>query len=537
MSKRIASIIYVVCTIILISLWYLTMPVINFNFWGLPILFVFYGALIFGLNIWLNNKFNLFGAIIIAISLIFIIIVPFFNTSAIFHSQSYRSLIGNIEEGIFSGEISPIDVENIRLVDQDMARKLGDKKLGEDPALGSQSQLGVFNIQKVQDKLYWVAPLQHRSFWKWNDNREGTKGYIMVSATNPQDVKLIQEVEEKPIRIKYQPMGYFNDNLRRHIYFNGYLSMGTSDYSFEINDEGKPFWVITLFQKEVGYAGNNATGVLVVDAETGKLDRYDINNAPLWVDRIQPEDFIQNQLNDWGSYVKGWLNSFLAEEGVLQASPGTSLVYGENNNSYWYTGMTSSGNDESTIGFVLVNTRTKEAKLYKQAGATEEAAMGSAEGKVQEMGYQATYPIMYNIIGVPTYVCSLKDNAGLVKMVAMISVKDYTILGIGESKLDALRAYRSALMNRGDTTIVKGEEAVKTLEGKVLRVSTDIRNGSSLYYMVISGAEHKIFIGTSNVSQEVPLTNVGDTVSIKYGSEDSPYIDIAEFDNKELVIK
>ena len=50
---------------------------------------------------------------------------------------------------------------------------------------------------------------------------------------------------------------------------------------------------------------------------------------------------------------------------------------------------------------MLVDTRTKEAKLYKQPGATETAAMTSAEGKVQEKNYQATFPVMYNILGKP----------------------------------------------------------------------------------------------------------------------------------------
>jgi hypothetical protein len=57
--------------------------------------------------------------------------------------------------------------------------------------------------------LYWVAPLLHLVFFKWLNNQEGTAGYVMVSATNERDVKLVQNVAGKAIKIKYQQGAYF----------------------------------------------------------------------------------------------------------------------------------------------------------------------------------------------------------------------------------------------------------------------------------------------------------------------------------------
>ncbi|MCK4259607.1 MAG: hypothetical protein KAX49_11555 [Halanaerobiales bacterium] len=535
--KKINSIIsYIISTIIILLIWYKTLPVLNVFFWGLPILLLFFGVFICLIDSVAKKKINKFGVLFLIVGIIFITIVPFITSSPIFHSSKYRNIIGSIEESTFLKDISTIDVNNIRLVDQKMAMKLGDKKIGEDPALGSQAELGEFSIQKVNNSLYWVAPLLHRSFWKWKDNREGTNGYVMVSASNPQDVKLVQKLGDSPIKIKYQPNGFFNDYLKRHVYFHGYANIGMTDFTFEIDDNGKPYWVITLFKKEVGYGGNNAIGVVLVDAQSGKIERYDIADAPSWVDRIQPERFIKTQLNHWGIYVKGWLNSFLSEDKVLKVTPGMSLVYGDDNNSYWYTGITSSGNDESTVGFVLVNTRTKETKFYKQSGATELAAMSSAEGKVQEKNYKATFPIMYNILGVPTYVCSLKDKAGLIKLVAMVSVEDYSILGVGETKNDALRSYRNSLKSKGNFIAIDDIANEEKIEGQVLRISADVRNGVSYYYLLISGKEINIFIATSDISLELPLTNVGDTVFIKYSKGKSVFIDISEFDNKDIEV-
>lgn len=525
---------YVFSTLIILWLWYLALPVINLYFWGLPILVLVYGVLILGFDLILKKYLNKIGVSLIIIGLIFTTVIPFFTSSSLLHASKYRDIIGEIKESKFTQDISPIDIDQIRLVDQEMAMRLGDKKLGEDPALGSQAELGDYNIQRVKDELYWVAPLLHRSFWKWKDNRAGTEGYVIVSASNPQNVRLVQKLGDKEIRIKYQPNAFFGEYLKRHLYLNGYMNIGLTDYTFEINEQGEPFWVVTLYQKEVGYGGNNAVGVLVVDAQTGEINKYEIDNAPSWVDRIQPEAFINSQLNDWGVYVKGWLNSLLAEEGVLKVTPGMSLVYGNDNNSYWYTGLTSSGSDESTIGFVLVNTRTKETKLYRQSGATELAAMSSAEGKVQEKNYTATFPIMYNILGVPTYVCSLKDKAGLVKLVAMISVEDYSLLGIGETKLDALRAYRSVLKSKGNAMKIDDTVSEVVLEGKILRISYDIKNGNSYYYFIIEGKKDKVFIASSQVSHEVPLTKAGDQVYIKYDQGESVVIDVVEFDNRNL---
>ena len=528
---------YIIALITIIILWYIILPVLRFNYFGIPLLITVFGLIVVLIDSALTRRVNLIGSIILTIGILFMTVIPFITSSAIFNADEYRNIIGEIKEGDFTEDLSPIDITNLRLVDEEMALRLGDKKIGQDPALGSQATLSRFNIQKVNGKLFWISPLQHRSFFKWRDNSDGTRGYIMVSASNPQDVKLVQKVNDKNLKIKYQPGAFFGDDLKRHIYKNGYNNIGLTDYTFEIDESGKPYWVVTLFEKRVGFSGEDATGVLIVDAQTGKIEEYDINNAPEWVDRIQPEEFIETQLNDWGIYIKGWLNSFLAEEEVLEVTPGISLVYGKDNNSYWYTGITSSGSDESTIGFVLVNTRTKEAKLYRQSGATETAAMSSAEGKVQEKNYVASFPIMYNILGVPTYVCSLKDKAGLIKMVAMISVEDYSILGIGETKQDALRAYRSSLKSKGNFINIEEDVDVEEIEGKVLRFSTDIRNGESYYYLIVSGIENKIFIGTSNTSQELPLTNVGDTVYVRYDLSNSVYIDITEFDNRSLDLK
>lgn len=525
---------------------YLHMPVLNYGFFGLPFLlfllslvYIFWSKLIY-VKTSAGNKANLnvrkggdnWVFLLPVIFILYITVLPMVTSWALFYNQKYRNLIGKVETGEnFANHIAPISIENIRVVDKPLAYLLGDKVLGAQPALGSQVNLGEFAIQKVNGTLYWVAPLVHSGFFKWNQNKEGTNGYVMVNATNERDVKLVQEIDGKPIRIKYQLQSFFQSQLERHLYFNGYASQGLTDYTFEIDDQGLPYWVVTKYKKTIGFYGEEAIGVLVVNAESGEIKDYGIDDTPEWIDRIQPEDFIENQLNDWGEFVNGYWN--FSNQDKLQITENLTLVYGEDNKSYWYTGFTSVGGDEATVGFVLVDTRTKHTVWYKQGGATEYAAQNSAIGKVQEKGYYASLPIPYNINNVPTYVMTLKDNGGLVKMYAMVAIEDYTIVGVGNTLQETLMAYKNAYNMTGNKINPDSQTQQNLLNAVVQRIGTDIKNGNSFYYLTLSGA-NKIFIGSTQISNELPITLVGDSVQVSYDNDSDVLIGLSTFKNLSM---
>lgn len=534
--------IYGISLFVVLLYAFIQLPVLSFNFTSTlsvgVIFFVIAGLLDMMLDRGETTSKTAKNNFTIAIGLVVLmIVIPFITTTPVLHAKAYRNLIGEVKESEFTNDISPVSVNDIRLVDEEMAKKLGDKKLGEVPAIGSVSKLGKFHVQNVDGELYWVAPLVHRDIVKWVTSLSGTSGYVKVSASNPQDVQLVQKVGGKDIKIVYQPEAYFLQDLQRHLYIHGVVNVGMSDFTLEINDQGKPYWVVSLYKNKVGFGGANAVGTALVDAETGDIQRYSVKDTPKWVDRIQPSELVTDQITDWGLYVNGFINSVVSEKGVLVPTEGISLVYGNDNKSYWYTGITSSGGDESTIGFMLVDSRTKEAKLYKQPGATELAAMKSAEGNVQEKNYEATYPIMYNILGNPTYVSSLKDKAGLVKRVAFISVEDYNVLGIGENKNEALRNYKEALESKGnDLVIDEGADGIddKVLEGTVTRISPDVRGGNTTYYITVDSNTEIVFKETSKLSNELPLTQVGDKIVISYEKAEDGIADMTKFDNLNI---
>ncbi len=533
--KRAKIIIYLILLLVVGPLYlYFSLPVISPWFAGLPVGVLFLSMLIAIMEIRVvkGQKSGIFvAAVIVALLTLIYIIGMSMAGLPMFRAQKYHKLLGEVqEEESFSKDIAPIAIDKIRIIDQDVAARLGDKVLGNDPALGSQVNVGEFRIQKVGSQLYWVAPLEHSGFFKWLNNRGGTPGYIKVSATDSRDVKLVQKLDNgKDVKIKYQMGGFFGDYLPRHAYFKGYYHVGLTDYTFEIDDEGNPYWVITLFKHEIGFSGNNAYAIIVVDAMNGETNKYTEEDAPKWIDRIQPKEIIESQIDAWGEYVHGFWN--FSNRDKLTATKGMSLVYGEDNSSYWYTGITSVGSDESTIGFMLVNTRTKAAKLYRQPGATEGAAMMSAQGKVQEKGYHASFPIMYNIDGVPTYVMSLKDRAGLIKMIALVSVVDYQIVGVGDDLKAALRAYKSAYKGSGNNALVTNTKDAYKHNGRVLRISEDVVDGTSYYYLIVDGVEEKIFVGTSNLSKKLPLTAVGDSIQLMYEEGRTAEIELIGFEN------
>lgn len=539
--KKIFSIFFLLLFCFL--LFYINLPVINYGFTGFAIILLLLVILgiVFSLGlivlqktkqVKIVNRPNKFLYVLVGVLLVYCIVLPFVTSLKVFRSDSFQKLIGKVNNGQkITNHIAPISIDKIRVVDEELAHLLGEKILGSQPALGSQVELGDFCIQKVNDNLYWVAPLLHSGFLKWLNNQDGTAGYVMVSATNERDVKLVQHVNGTAIKIRYQPSAYFGSDLHRHAYFNGNATVGLTDFSFEIDDTGKPFWVITKYVKKIGFSGKEATGVIVVDAQSGVINEYSIAETPKWVDRIQPLDLIEHQLNDWGEYVHGYWN--FANQDKLQITEGLTLVYGENNKSYWYTGLTSVGKDESAVGFVLVDTRNKETTFYKQSGATEYAAQSSAQGKVQEKGYKASLPIPYNINNIPTYVMTLKDAGGLVKMFAMVAISDYTIVGVGNTMRETLTSFKN-VYNMADNKINPNSVSnKKSLKSIVTRIQNDVKNGNSFYYFKVKDYPN-IFVGSSQISYQLPMTMVGDSIKISFDIDLEEVIDVSSFENINL---
>lgn len=517
---------------------WLCVPTLSFNFFSgsifialsvLSLAFTIFGILKFEDRLEEINGFAVVGSVI-GISLLLALIIPIAGSS-LFHSTQKQSMLGEVLESEFSEEIIPLQDEGIPVVDIELAQKQADKTLGSISGLGSQVKIGEFTLQQVSGELIYVAPLEHSGFFKWKDNGT-TSGYITVSATDSTDVELVQSVNNSNIELKYLSSSCFDEDLVRYVKNSGYKTVGLTDYSFELDDEGNPFYVITMYENTILWGTPEVTGVLILDAQTGEINEYTVEETPEWVDRIYPEDFVSDQIYNWGTLVHGVFN--FSDKDKITKTDDMIIVYIDNE-CYYYTGLTSVGTDESVVGFMMVNTRTKEVTKFTMSGATESAAMKSAEGLVQDMGYTATIPVPINLDGEPTYFLTLKDSEGLIKSYALVNISNYSIAVQGATIAEAKRNYASALVSSGNNNSLSSSNTVyEELEGIITRISANTENGSTSYYFVLDDNMEVFYVASYNISEELPLTREGDLVEISYKDTNLEGVTVVTFDNQNI---
>lgn len=434
--------------------------------------------------------------------------------STFFNAKAYSNLI-EIKEGDFSKDVSELKMSQIPVVDRDVASRLGKRELGQITDLVSQFEIEEDYTQiNYKNNPYRVTPLKYADAIKWLSNQsEGIPGYITVNLTT-QEADLVRL--EKPI--KYSRSEYFMRNINRYLRFQHPTKI-FAEISFEIDDNGTPFWVASVVNYRIGvWSGKDIKGVVLVNAQTGENQYYSKEDIPTWVDQAYDSDMIINQLTYNGLYKDGFLNSIFSQKNCTQPTSGYNYL-AIDDDVWVYTGITSITDDESNLGFVLSNLRTKETKFYTQAGAEEYSAMDSAEGQVQHLGYEATFPILLNIADRPTYFVSLKDDAGLVKMYAFVDMEQYHIVGIGATVDKAKEAYADALGNENIQTDKEDTEDIALIaSGTVSDVANAVVNGNTQYYIKLN-TNVQIYVVPAKLSSDLPFLKKGDKIELTYDSK------------------
>ncbi len=462
-----------------------------------------------------------FRVVLISISAVVILVAGtiFATSSQFFNASKYQKML-TVKESNFNEDIAEIPLSQIPVVDRDSAERLGSRKIGEVVELVSQFDVSGYYTQiNYQNKPTRVSPLQYADIVKWFTNKsEGIPYYVKIDMAT-QDTELVN----LPEGMKYSPSECFSRDLMRHVRFKYPTKMFDST-SFEVDENGRPFWIISCYDYTIGFLGGyDITGIITVDAITGEMTHYDVNSVPQWIDCVYTADVVLTQANYWGTYVNGWWNSIISQKNVVKTTEGYNYL-AIDDDIWVYTGITSVVSDESNIGFILVNLRTKEAKTYSINGAEEYSAMESAEGKIQEKGYNATFPILVNIADTPSYFISLKDGAGLVKSYSFVSVSNYQIVGVADSLSGAEEEYRRLLKESGkldeNGNIITEE---KSTTAKVSDISSAVVNGNTCYYIMLEG-EDKIFIADICLNDALPFINKGDKLAITYTDNDGSVV-------------
>ncbi len=558
-KKTLKLIICIIATIIGAAIaFYFMLPAINFKatefyaYIGVVIL-IYIGMTILTTKVFAKPEYVPYVKktvkipIIIGIAFAVVFVVGYLVSAPLFRADDYNKLIdvkvenfGESDDSITT--ITSIeDFQSVPMIDKDAALVLANKTLGELPVASQFVIDEAYSTQINYDgNPYRIFPLKYGDFFKWLKNTdEGFPAYVKVNMYT-QDAEVVILKDNGLDNIKVATGEYLNERLDRVLRFK-YPTYMFGTPSLEINEDGHPYWVCERIDNTIGLlGGKDVIGVVLVDAcDKNNTEYYDleqINNDPsiAWIDQIYSEDLLVQQYNYYGKYSGGFINGYIGQENVVVTTTGSSCI--TNGDDVWlYTGVTSVVNDDSIIGFAIINQRTHEAVFQRIAGTTEVGAQNAVQGNVQAQGWMATFPVLLNIDGEATYFMALKDASNVVKSYGMVSVERVSdaVPTEGDANPDlasCLTAYIETVkastgeelqvdFGTGGNTPAPDDTTPDVTTAEVTGAITDIRtavvDGNSIYYIKLDESELYFAISASKDASVVILNN-GDTVKITY---------------------
>ncbi len=462
--------------------------------------------------------------IAVAVPLVILLVGEIFS-STFFFARKYAAVI-DINESVFEEDLPETkEITNIALMDSSSATMLGNKELGALSHVVSQYDVGEnytqINYQGAPKK---VANLEYDGFFKWlGNNKNGVPGMVMVDP-----VKSYAEYMEFDSPMYYVDSAYFNQDLTRKLRFS-YPTKIFNSISFEVNDEGKPYYIVSCAKPKVSMFGAmDINEVIIFDPSTGESEIYSVKDSPSWIDIVYTGYLASEKYNWYGTLSGGFINSIIGNKGCKQTTDDFGYIALEDD-VWYFTGVTSVSADKSNIGFVLSNARTGEYKFYPVIGAEEHSAMSAAEGEVQEKGYVASFPSLVNISGEATYIMVLKDAAGLVKLYALVNVENYSIVATGSTQTEAMNSYKK-LLKQNDLTTDSDKEITITVKDVRIAVVADV----TTVYITAEGGD--VYKGYLEADESLILVQKGDSIAVTYTEGDTERIHIISswsFDNEK----
>lgn len=442
-------------------------------------------------------------------ALIVVFIVGAILSSPVVNAKKYQQLL-TVNDRDFVKDVQEVDIQKIPLLDKDSATLLGNRKMGSMADMVSQFEVAEDYTQiNLHDTPVRVSPLVYASPIKWITNQgSGIPAYMKIDMAT-QDTELVKL--DQPIR--YSKGEYFNRNIYRHLRFR-YPTYIFDNVNFEVDEEGTPWWICPVKEFKIGLFGGETVGrVVLCNAQTGECQDMAVQDVPQWVDKVYSAEMLTGFYDYYGTLKHGYFNSILGQKDCLTTTDGYNYL-AIDDDVWVYTGVTSVTGDQSIVGFVLMNQRTKETRFYSVTGAVESSAQSSAEGQVQNLGYKATFPLLLNIADQPTYFVALKDDSGLVKKYALVNVQKYQIVAIGDTVSECQKNYQALLRTNG-----VGEQqeaaAAKKATGKIQKIAQTVQDGNSHFYVVLEG-DSRLYDVDAAKFLEFLRYDVGNTVTLEY---------------------
>lgn len=568
--------------------YYFMLPAMNFGSLDFYIFWAVVAAIFIGANFLLSKAFMrpeyipyvkkvAIAPIIIVVILALVLGVGYLTSSVFFRAASYSELLSfnestDLDSGVTKID-STVDFRNVAMIDSAAAEKLADKVLGDLATIGLESQFELASEYSTQINYNGapcrVYPLRYGNFFKWlNNTKDGFPGYVIVNMNNQETEFVLLNEESTAGYMKYSPTEFLQKNLRRIVRFE-YPTAIIGNISFEADDNGTPYWICEVIEKKVGLiGGDDVKAIVMVDAVSGESQYFTIDEVKAgettdsegnkvslsWIDQVYNADLLVQQYNYYGTYLNGFWNSVFGQSGVKKATVGSSYI-AMDDDVYIYTGVTSVTADESILGFILINQRTKDAMFYTTTGATESAAQNSAQGALSDKGWSATFPLLINLDGEATYFMSMKDASNVVKGYAMVNVSNYNIVATdaadGNPDLvkcinnysKVLRETKNVSINvdtsvAPETPVVDNNEQTNnaqsnTVTGVITDIRSQIENGSTCYYIMVAGADSYFRVSADDVPEAI-FFEKGDLVTVTFAdASDEAWVDAKDITTPE----
>jgi hypothetical protein len=389
--------------------------------------------------------------------------------------------------------------------------------------------LGPATLQYVDGRMWYVFPLEFDGAGNKARLHAIEPGYIMVSAEDPNAVPV--EHYDGPYSMIVSLGGGQGSEPARWAYSHGYSGYLLDDPTLEINDQGLPYYTVTLLSPRLGWTFFAPVGVLVINAHTGQITRYALGDVPAWVDRVYSQQVAMTIATWYGEYSQaGFQGLGSSNANRFQVSGQPVMVYTGAGHPVWRMLLTSYNSDNSVSKIVEMNAATGAMTIYTPQqpmgieGPVTQAfdnASGTGASLVKADHYQAVDLTLHVIYGHLTWVATYEPDSSSPSFVGIGLVDAYEATAnnvvFGNSKSAALQNYLAQLATEGTANGTAPEQGgqYQTITGKIAAIGWDITGGQKYWYISLVGQPTRVYVGTvASVGPALVLAQTGDPVTI-----------------------
>lgn len=382
-------------------------------------------------------------------------------------------------------------------------------------------------LQYVDGHMWYVFALHFDGSGNKHRLHNIEPGYIMVSAEDP-NAEPVEHYDAQYAMKICLDCGQSSEP-QRYAYNHGYHNV-MDDPTLELDDQGHPYWTMSIDTPHLGWTFYAPSAVLVIDANTGVIKEYKLNNVPSWVDRVYSPHMAASIASWYGKYLTGWKGVGGSMANRYKVSGDPVLVYTGDGHPDWRMLLTSYNKDAAVSKIVIMDAHTGAMRVYTPAepmgvetpvAEAFDSASGQGATLVKANKYQAVDLTLHVIYGHLTWMATYEPEGTSPSFVGLGFVDAYHATAnnvvFGDSKSAALQNYLTQLAAEGTANGNAPEQGskVQTVNGTISAISWDISNGQKFWYLALTGDDQHVYVGTvSSLGPALVLAKQGDPVTI-----------------------